>query len=454
MKSYQDLIDVGANEAARMAFVFSAITEHKGTKPYIVALDAEQYYRGLNPRITKYEKIIYDMRGDAHVDKWTPNHKIASNFFNFAITQENQYLLGNGATFTKDDTKDKLGKDFDTQLQDLGKKALVGGVAFGFFNLDHIDAFSLLEFVPLYDEENGALRAGIRFWQVDSDKPMRATLYEEDGYTDYIRANDKSAMLHEKRPYKLKVRTSEADGEEIYDGENYPSFPIVPLWGNDKKQSELVGRQGTLDAFDLLNSNLVNNLDEANYIYWVLTNCGGMDEMDDAKFIEQLKTSHVAHADGDSGATAQAHTIEAPYQASEAAIQTIQRRLYEDFMCLDVNSLSASSKTATEIRAAYQPLDSKCDMYEYCVISFVQKILELAGIDDTVTFTRSKVVNKSEEINTLLAAQAYLDDETLVEQICGILGIGDKVDEILRKRQGEEQSRFEDEDLAGDVNNE
>ena len=443
MKSYQDLIAASENEAAKMAFVFDAITEHKGTTPYIIALDAEQYYRGLNPRITKYEKIIYDMRGDAHVDKWTPNHKIASNFFNFAITQENQYLLGNGATFTKDDTKAKLGNDFDTQLQDLGKKALVGGVAFGFFNLDHIDTFSLLEFVPLYDEENGALRAGIRFWQVSPDKPMRATLYEEDGYTDYIRANDKSAILHEKRPYKLKVRTSEADGEEIYDGENYPTFPIVPLWGNDKKQSELVGRQGTIDAFDLLNSNLVNNLDEANYIYWVLTNCGGMDEMDDAKFIEQLKTTHVAHADGDSGATAEAHTIEAPYQASESAIQTIQRRLYEDFMCLDVNSLSAANKTATEIKAAYQPLDSKCDMYEYCVIEFVQKILELAGIDDKVTFTRSKVINKSDEINTLLAAQAYLDDETIVEQVCQILGIADKTDEIIRKRRTEEQSRFE-----------
>lgn len=443
MKSYQDLIAAGENEAAKMAFVFAAITEHKGTAPYIIALDAEQYYRGLNPRITRYEKIIYDMRGDAHVDKWTPNHKIASNFFNFAITQENQYLLGNGATFTKDDTKAKLGDDFDTQLQDLGKKALIGGVAFGFFNLDHIDTFSLLEFVPLYDEENGALRAGIRFWQVSPDKPMRATLYEEDGYTDYIRANDKSAMLHEKRPYKLKVRTSEADGEEIYDGENYPTFPIVPLWGNDKKQSELVGRQGTLDAFDLLNSNLINNLDEANYIYWVLTNCGGMDDMDDAKFIEQLKTTHVAHADGDSGATAEAHTIEAPYQASESAIQTIQRRLYEDFMCLDVNSLSAANKTATEIKAAYQPLDSKCDMYEYCVIEFIQKILELAGIDDKVTFTRSKIVNKSDEVNTLLAAQAYLDDETLVEQVCQILGIADKTDEIIRKRRTEEQSRFE-----------
>ena len=112
-------------------------------------------------------------------------------------------------------------------------------------------------------------------------------------------------------------------------------------------------------------------------------------------------------------------------------------------MCLDVNSLSAANKTATEIKAAYQPLDSKCDMYEYCVIEFVRKILELAGIDDKVTFTRSKVVNKSDEINTLLAAQAYLDDETIVEQVCQILGIADKTDEIIRKRRTEEQSRFE-----------
>ena len=53
MKSYQDLIAASENEAAKMAFVFAAITEHKGTEPYIIALDAEQYYRGLNPRITK-----------------------------------------------------------------------------------------------------------------------------------------------------------------------------------------------------------------------------------------------------------------------------------------------------------------------------------------------------------------------------------------------------------------
>ena len=58
-----------------------------------------------------YEKLIYDLRGDAHVDRWAPNHKITSNFFNFAITQENQYLLGNGAIFGDKKTKENWAAD-------------------------------------------------------------------------------------------------------------------------------------------------------------------------------------------------------------------------------------------------------------------------------------------------------------------------------------------------------
>ena len=445
MKTYNDLLALGDNEEARKNFILEAISEHKSTSLYTTALAAQQYYDGLNPTIMHYEKVLYDTVGAAHKDKWSANHKIASNFFNFAITQENQYLLGNGAIFVDKNTKDKLGADFEVTLQKLGKYALIGGVSFGFWNFDKLEAFSVLEFAPLYDEESGKLMAGIRFWQIDGGKPLRATLYEIDGYTEYIKREGAAIEEYrQKRPYKLKIASSPADGDIIYDSENYANFPIVPLWGNDKKQSELVGRQGTLDAFDLLNSNLVNNVDEANYIYWVLTNCDGMTDIDDAKFIERLKTMHVAHADGDggNGATAEAHTVEAPFQASEAAIAVIKNRLYEDFMCLNVADISAGNKTATEIRAAYQPLDSKCDMYEYCVIEFVDKILALAGIDDEVSFKRSKIINTQEEIQSILSAAEYLDDEFIVKQICSILGVPDEADEILNRRKLEESEKF------------
>ena len=63
---------------------------------------------------------------------------------------------------------------------------------------------------------------------------------------------------------------------------------------------------------------MVNNVDEGNLIYWVLSNCEGMDDLDDVRFVERLKTLHVAHANGDDGARAEAHTLEAPFTGTEA----------------------------------------------------------------------------------------------------------------------------------------
>ena len=454
IRTWNDLAALGDNERQREAFIFDAISWHKSTPLYQTAVTAEAYYNCLNPTIMHYQKLLYDMRGYAHTDYWAANHKIASNFFNFAITQEVQYLLGNGASFAKEDTKSKLGGTmsekhgkryaFDSQLQEAAKRACVDGVSFGFWNLDHLDVFAVTEFVPLYDEENGALKAGVRFWQLDEEKPLRATLYEIDGYTDYVKINGVIRKIDVKKPYIVKLRQTEADGIEIYAGDNYADFPIVPLWGNDRKVSELVGKQGTLDAFDLLNSNLVNNVDEGNYVYWAITNCGGMTDEDDQRFLEKMKTMHVAHVDddGSGGANVQAHTIETPIVATTEAIATIKARLYEDFMALNTSDISASAKTATEIRAAYQALDSKCDALEYCIVDFVQKILSLAGINDTVSFKRSQIINKQEDVQTLLSAAQYLDDDTITEQICYLLGFGDKSTEIIKKRRAEEVERY------------
>lgn len=164
-----------------------------------MAVDAELYFNGENPAINRYEKIIYDMQGRAHRDMYTANHKIASSFFGFDVQQEVSYLLGNGVTFHGTATKDRLGKKFDLEMVRAGKYALIAGVSFGFWNFDHLEVFKLREFVPLYDEENGSLMAGIRFWQVADDKPLRATLYEVDGYTDYIqRSGEDMTVLKDK----------------------------------------------------------------------------------------------------------------------------------------------------------------------------------------------------------------------------------------------------------------
>ena len=447
MLTYQDLLAVGKDEKARMDFIQQAINEHKGSEAYKMAVDAELYFKGENPTINRYEKIIYDMQGHAHRDMYTANHKIASSFFGLDVRQEVSYLLGNGVTFQNDATKDKLGKKFDLEIVRAGKYALIAGVSFGFWNLDHVEVFKLREFVPLYDEENGALMAGIRFWQVADDKPLRATLYEVDGYTNYIqRSGEDMSILKDKRPYILRLRTSQADGTEIYDGENYPSFPIVPLKNGEDALSELTGKRNTVDALDLCTSNMVNNVDEGNLIYWVLQNAGGMNDLDDQKFLDKVRTMHIVHAGSteDEGATAEPHTIEAPFQGTEATIDMLKRKLYEDFQAFDSSAVSAGNQTATAIAASYTPLDLKVDDFEASMTEFILGILALAGIDDEPSYTRSKIINRAEETQTILMGAEYYDDEYITKKLLTINGDADQYDALMERKAAEETERVEE----------
>ena len=440
MKTYQDLVKIGENEQERMAFLQHAINEHKSGEVYQVAADANLYYRHMNPTIMRAQKFVYNLLGQAVPDAWSANNKIPSRYYFYFVTQAVQFLLGNGVSFGDEKTKEKLGEGFDNEVQKAATYAQNGGVSFGFWNVDHLETFPVTEFAPLYDEENGALRAGIRFWQVASDKPLRATLYEMDGFTEYIkRKGDEMAVMQDKRAYIQIVGRSEVSGTEILEGQNYPGFPIVPLF-NVNKQSELIGSRETLDAYDLMASALINNIDDANLIYWVIRNAGGMDDIDDQKFVQRLKTIHVAHLEGDE--EVDQHQVEVPFQASEVALARLRSQLFDDFMALDVKEIAAGATTATQIKAAYEPLNAKTDLFEYQVTEFIRGILELIGVDDMPSYTRSMIVNQQEAIQNVVQAAAYLSADYVTSKIMETLGDIDKVDEVIGQRTLEDMSRF------------
>lgn len=447
MITYQDFEKVReGSEEQRMAFVQTIINDHKNSDLYRMAYIADQYNRHQNVTIREYQKMLYTVTGKAVPDNFSANFKMACRHFHRFLVQENQFLLGNGTTWDNKDTNEKLGNKrypFDTQLQDAGMKALWGGVSFGFWNLDHVEVFSVLEFAPLYDEEDGSIKAGVRFWQVDKDKPMRATLYELDGYTEYIWKEGKAEALTNKRAYVLKVRESEADGVEIYDAENYPTFPIVPLWANAEHQSELIGLREQIDCYDLIKSGFANTVDESSLIYWTIQNAGGMDDVDLAKFIERIKTVHAAVVEDD-GARAESHTIEAPYESREALLERLNKDLYKDAMALDTENIASGAVTATQIKAAYEPLNSKCDDYEYCITDFVNRILLLAGIEDGTTFTRSMIINTTENIQTLLQAAQYLPAEYVTKKILTWMGDSEQAEELLAQMNADDLDRFRD----------
>lgn len=450
MKTYQDFLEVAEkSDRERMEFVLSAINNHKDSDLYKQAIIAKEYDAHRNVTIANFQKLLYTLNGKVIPDNYSPNYKLRSNFFANFITQETQYLLGNGVTLKKEENKAKLGAGFDTRLQDAAHDALVGGVSYGFWNLDHLEVFDVTEFVPLLDEENGALRSGIRFWQVCTSKPLRATLFEPDGFTQFIRRSGEEMMILEpKRGYVSVEATSEIDGTELLAYQNYPGFPIIPMYGNRAKQSELVGQREAIDCYDLIKSGFANTVDEASIIYWTISNAGGMDEIDMARFKESMRRIGVGLVDDD-GAKAEAHTLTIPVEAREALLSRISDDLYRDFQMLDVTKLQGGQKTATEITAAYQPMDNKVDQFEYCVIDFLQALFKIVGIEDDPSFTRSKVTNQLEQTQMVLLAANYLDDETILNKLPWLTQ--EEASEILKRKAAEDIERsFEPPEMVND----
>lgn len=440
MITYQDMQNKLTGGMTLVDFVKEVITDHKNKPDYRLAAVAKEYNEHRNVTISQYQKLLYTVSGKATPDPYAANYKLKTNQFNRLVTQLNQYLLGNGAKWENSATQKTLGDDFDTQLQDAGEIALVQKVAYCFWNKDHMDVFEYLEFAEIPDEEDGSIKAGVRFWQLAKHKPLRATLYELDGYTEFMWKDGLGEIIQDKRPYIIKMRGTDADGMEIYDGENYPGFPIVPFWGNKYKQSEFVGMRENIDAYDLIKSGFADTVDDCSEIFWLISNAGGMDDVDIEEFIHKLKTKHAANVDD--GQTVTAQTVNVPVEARETLLDRLRSDMYEDFMGLDTKNVADGAVTATQIKFGYEPMNGKTDKYEYCVLDFIGRFLQIAGIEDHATFTRSTIVNTTEEINTVLAAAQYLPEDYVTRKIMTLLGDGDQVEKALNEIDKENMGRF------------
>ena len=461
MITYQDFLKTvfdeegNVNKGKLASFVQYAIGTHQNSEDYKIAKAADLYDRQKNVTINEYVKKIFTLAGAPVEDFTASNNKIASNFFHRLNTQRCTYSLGNGISFAGDDGNEKkkaLGLKFDTDLFNIGYFALIHKVCFGFWNVDKLHVFPYTEFVPLWDEFDGGLKAGIRFWQIDDGKPMTAVLYELDGYTKFSTVRKESRidgetqvsyemeLADDKKPYRTTVRSNEVGDVEVIGEEGYSSFPIVPFWGSKLKQSTLVGMQQAIDSYDLIRSGFANDLTDCAEIYWMIENYGGMTDEDLSRFRDRMKINHIVEVPSGGEGGIKPFTQEIPYAARKTYLDSIRSGIYEDFGALDIHEVHASA-TNDHIQAAYQPMDENADDFEYQCIEFVQKVMNVAGIEEDVpVFKRNRVSNIREEIDAVMAEAGVLDEETIIRKLPNITP--DEVEEILKRKNKEDQDRM------------
>lgn len=421
IRTYQDFEK--AQDIA--SFVNAAIQTYVQSDTYKTAVMADEYDAQRNPTITEAVRLIYTASGSVTEDTTSANNRIACNLFNRLNTQRCMYSLGNGVSFIdpweaaqgqSDDTKEALGPHFDHTLREAGYHALIHGRTYLFWNLDRVHEFPATEFVPIDDEVDGTLRAGIRFWQLDKTKPLNAVLYEADGYTKYQTIEGRFREVQPKASYKVTYSYTDAGDVIDITEENYTALPIVRMYASRLKQSTLVGMREAIDAYDLIQSGFANDLSDCAEVYWIVENYGGMDEQDLRDFLNRLKLNHVANADTQSGGRVTPYTQDIPFQARKAFLDDIRARMYEDFGGLDVHTIAAGA-TNDHIDAAYQPLDENAADFEHWVGDAIIRLLELQGIEDVPVFHRNRLSNGKEQVEMLVQEAAWLDRSTIIRKL-------------------------------------
>lgn len=419
------------SKADKAKAVIETVQAYKGSTDFLYANTAYSYFIGDNTAVM--QKVIatldavQDEEGKVIArDVQMIGNRVSSDYFFRFTTQQNQFLLGNGATLTGDakkTNKKKLGKSFDTRLQQLGESALVQGVAFGYWNYDRLEILKAAVdhasgFCPLYDEETGELRAGIQFWQIADNKPVYYRVFEEDGVTRYVwNGNEQgtAAIKEPKRGYKQTV-LKDAVSERVTDEQNYDKLPVIPLWGNTMKVSELTKNiKSKIDLYDFIMSDFGDNLERTNDVYWVLNNFGGSrDEV--IQMLAEIKRLKATYIDSTNGqATAEPHTIEVPYEARKTAMELLEAALYSDYMALNMDEIAGGSLTNVAIKAATTNLNLKADRYEWCVRDFCDAVFALAGVDTEYSFKRSNISNDSEKVQDIYTSRADLTRRKALE---------------------------------------
>lgn len=439
--TYNDLQKI-CDENEKIRFILGVISEHENSEIYRNGAVSGLFYRGYDPDLEAIKKVVYDREGNAHIDTVSPNHKLTSNLYHLFINQLVSYELGNGVSFDNLELKKSLGgAEFDYILQQILIYSANDGEAYGLVTEDGVVPLCRAckvngdepLFVPLKDEDDGQLKAGVRYWRLAVDKPLRVTLYEADGWTEYKEAEDGNLQIYrQKTPYRVRRVSNKIEGEISVSGENYSDFPIIPM-GFINNQSSIVGNRSKLFAYDVVLSGMVNCVD-MNTVYWTLRNAEGMSPQDDLNLVADMIYRRIIHTPED--VELKKEEISTNHGAFSDVLEVLRRQLFTDFQAVDTESVSSRNVTTVEIRSAYENLNLKCDEIERYISAFIRGCLKVKGFDqnEPFHFKRPNNINELEYVTKIADISEKIGEETALKLICEALGLTDEYEKILEKK--------------------
>lgn len=446
----------------------------------------ERYFEGKHDICYKKlnEYTIKDVKKENGITKYTektieiPNRslvKVPHRYHWKLVKQKRDYVAGKPITITYEPIVDKeLGEKQRKAIKKINKKIVdkfwnVLGIGFDNFLRQTIVDMSNKVFAvwyPFYDRQGNFKYTRINskevilIYDTKTQEVLTDVLHtykiidnnEKKVYVEWATAENTRYFIENKNEitqmeeYLLDVSRINPEPhwvtQTMFNGQlvkteehSWGRVPYIIIKNNEEMQTDLEPIKNLIDAYDLINSNFINTIEDLKeFIYKV----NGYGAEDLTELVERIKIMGIIRNNDASGSIG-VETIPFPYEARQIILKLLEEKIYEFGRGVNTNrtELIGQAPSGISLEFLYTDLDSKADdcinslrqgLYElfWFIAEHLKRIGEIPQdlnvFDFKFTFNKSRIFNTTEQIQTLnndttISTRTKLENHPLVDDV-------------------------------------
>lgn len=426
----------------------------------------QSYYEGRHD-ILDYRMFYYNDDGELVEDTYRSNCKIPHPFFTELIDQATQFIMSDKDGYVMSDDPElqaELDKYFNgnmkfkSELSETVSGMQIKGCDYVYayigaddrLRFENADSLGVTEVEGRFAEDGKDQIIWKYVDRIDKEGKLqfKVLVIDDESTSFYKQENDGEITVDESVKINPKPHKLYRDGKGQLYSKPFGFLPFFRIDYNKKQMSHLRTVKPLIDDYDIMASSLTNNLIDFDTPLHVVRGFEG-DNLDELQ--KNIKTKKLIGVPDEGSAGVQVYTVDIPYQAREAKLALDEKSIYRFGMGLNTSGLKDTSATTNiAIKAAYALLEMRCskiiDKLSILLMQLVEVALDEINAKNKTGYTIEQVYiditpelmtnavenaqieltrtqNKQAMVATLLQLATYLDDETLMQNICDVLEI-------------------------------
>lgn len=401
--------------------------------------------------------------------------KVAHKYHWKLVKQKQNYVVGKPITITYEPvTDEELNKEQKKELNKINKKIVnkfwdILGYSFDNFLKETVVNMSNkinavwhiyydkkgnfrycntepLDIIDIYDTKTQKILTDVlhNYLIIENGKKKRYVEWETSQETKYfIEDINEFAKTQE---YLLDVSRVNPEPhwitKQYFNGKlskiekhSWGKVPYIIIKNNEERQNDLEPIKSLIDAYDLINSNFINTIEDLKEFIYKINGFGAENLVE---LVERIKIMGVIRNNDATGSIG-VETIPFPYEARQIILKLLEEKIYEFGRGVNTNKseLIGQAPSGISLQFLYTDLDLKADecianLTEglYQLFWFISEHLKRLGeipqelnvFDFRFTFNKSRIFNTVEQIaslnnDTTISLRTKLENHPLVDDV-------------------------------------